>query len=150
LRTTNPTWPDLALNSGLRGGKPATNRLRYGTTWLLGLLRRSPNKIKVKYRIKNRCRLSYQKIQQNGTALYSPATVRVCYHGNILTEVFKLEIIIESVKLCKRAKEQYEYVCMQLNRTCYGCNVSERNNEFKNGVSNNHTLLGRKINEHMP
>jgi hypothetical protein len=26
----NPTWPDPGLNPGRRGGKPATNRLRYG------------------------------------------------------------------------------------------------------------------------
>jgi hypothetical protein len=26
----NPTWPDPGLNSGRRGGKPATNRLSYG------------------------------------------------------------------------------------------------------------------------
>jgi hypothetical protein len=26
----NPTWPDPGLNLGRRGGKPATNRLRYG------------------------------------------------------------------------------------------------------------------------
>jgi hypothetical protein len=26
----NPTWPDLGLNPGGRGGKPATNRLSYG------------------------------------------------------------------------------------------------------------------------
>jgi hypothetical protein len=31
LSTTNPTWPDLGLNPGRRGGKPATNRLSYGT-----------------------------------------------------------------------------------------------------------------------
>jgi hypothetical protein len=30
LFTTNPTWPDPRLNSGLRGGKPATNRFSYG------------------------------------------------------------------------------------------------------------------------
>jgi hypothetical protein len=30
LSTTNPTWPDPGLNSGLRGGKPETNRLIYG------------------------------------------------------------------------------------------------------------------------
>jgi hypothetical protein len=28
---TNPTWPDLGPNPGDRGGKPATNHLRYGT-----------------------------------------------------------------------------------------------------------------------
>jgi hypothetical protein len=54
LPTTNPTWPYPGSNSGRRGGKPATNRLSYGMTWLLGLLRRTPNKIKVKYRIKDR------------------------------------------------------------------------------------------------
>jgi hypothetical protein len=26
----NPTWPDPGLNTGRRGGKPATNRLSYG------------------------------------------------------------------------------------------------------------------------
>jgi hypothetical protein len=26
----NPTWLDLGLNQGHRGGKPATNRLMYG------------------------------------------------------------------------------------------------------------------------
>jgi hypothetical protein len=26
----NATWPDLGLNPGRRGGKPATNRLSYG------------------------------------------------------------------------------------------------------------------------
>jgi hypothetical protein len=31
LSTTNPTWPDLGSNRGRRGGKPATNRLSYGT-----------------------------------------------------------------------------------------------------------------------
>jgi hypothetical protein len=29
--TTNPTWLDLGSNPGRRGGKPATNRLSYGT-----------------------------------------------------------------------------------------------------------------------
>jgi hypothetical protein len=31
LSTTNPTWPDVGSNPGRRGGKPATNRLSYGT-----------------------------------------------------------------------------------------------------------------------
>jgi hypothetical protein len=31
LSTTNPTWPDLGSNPVHRGGKPATNRLSYGT-----------------------------------------------------------------------------------------------------------------------
>jgi hypothetical protein len=31
LSTTNPTWPDLGSNPGHHGGKPATNRLSYGT-----------------------------------------------------------------------------------------------------------------------
>jgi hypothetical protein len=34
LSTTNPKWPDLGSNSGRRGGKPATNRLSYGTAQL--------------------------------------------------------------------------------------------------------------------
>jgi hypothetical protein len=29
--TTDPTWADLGSNPGRRGGKPATNRLSYGT-----------------------------------------------------------------------------------------------------------------------
>jgi hypothetical protein len=32
LSTTNPTWSDLGSNLGHRYGKPATNRLSYGTT----------------------------------------------------------------------------------------------------------------------
>jgi hypothetical protein len=31
LSTINPTWPDLGSNAGRRSGKPATNRLSYGT-----------------------------------------------------------------------------------------------------------------------
>jgi hypothetical protein len=31
LSTTNPTWPDMGSNPGRRAGKPATNRLNYGT-----------------------------------------------------------------------------------------------------------------------
>jgi hypothetical protein len=30
LSTTNPTWPDLGLNLGCCGGKPATNRFSCG------------------------------------------------------------------------------------------------------------------------
>jgi hypothetical protein len=30
--TTNPTWPEPGSNPGRRGGKPAINRLSYGTT----------------------------------------------------------------------------------------------------------------------
>jgi hypothetical protein len=33
LSTTNPTWPDLRSNPGRRSGKPATNRLSYGTAF---------------------------------------------------------------------------------------------------------------------
>jgi hypothetical protein len=35
LSITDPTRPDLRSNSGRRGGKPATNRLGYGTATLL-------------------------------------------------------------------------------------------------------------------
>jgi hypothetical protein len=31
LSTTNPTWTDPGLNLGLRGERPATNRLSHGT-----------------------------------------------------------------------------------------------------------------------
>jgi hypothetical protein len=34
LSTTNPTWTNLGSNPGRRGGKPATNRLSYGTASL--------------------------------------------------------------------------------------------------------------------
>jgi hypothetical protein len=34
LSTTNPTWPDPGLNSGRRGGKPASNRFSYGAALL--------------------------------------------------------------------------------------------------------------------
>jgi hypothetical protein len=30
----NPTWPDPGLNPGRRGGKSATNRLRYGAAYV--------------------------------------------------------------------------------------------------------------------
>jgi hypothetical protein len=33
LSTTNPTWPDLESKPGRSGGKPATNRLSYGTAY---------------------------------------------------------------------------------------------------------------------
>jgi hypothetical protein len=33
LSITNPTWPDPGSNPSRRGGKPATNRLNYGTAW---------------------------------------------------------------------------------------------------------------------
>jgi hypothetical protein len=29
-----PTWTDLGSNAGLRGGRPATNRLSHGTAFL--------------------------------------------------------------------------------------------------------------------
>jgi hypothetical protein len=32
--TTNPTWTDPGSNTGLRGGRPATNRLSHGTAYL--------------------------------------------------------------------------------------------------------------------
>jgi hypothetical protein len=31
----NPTWPDLVLNPGRRGGKPASNRLSYGAALIV-------------------------------------------------------------------------------------------------------------------
>jgi hypothetical protein len=34
LSTTNPTWPDPDSKPGHRGGKPATNRLSYGTAFV--------------------------------------------------------------------------------------------------------------------
>jgi hypothetical protein len=33
LSTTNPTWTDPGSNSGLRGERPATNRLSHGTAF---------------------------------------------------------------------------------------------------------------------
>jgi hypothetical protein len=36
LSTTNPTWTDPESNPGLRGGRPATNRLRHGTANCVG------------------------------------------------------------------------------------------------------------------
>jgi hypothetical protein len=38
LSTTNPTWPDPVSNPGRRG-KPATNRLSYGTALVDGYWR---------------------------------------------------------------------------------------------------------------
>jgi hypothetical protein len=34
LSATNPIWNDPGSNPGLRGGRPATNRLSHGTTYL--------------------------------------------------------------------------------------------------------------------
>jgi hypothetical protein len=36
LSTINPIWPDMGLNPGRRDGKPATNRLSYGTARMGG------------------------------------------------------------------------------------------------------------------
>jgi hypothetical protein len=44
LSTTNPTWRDLGSNPALRGGKPATNRLSYGTDLKMYLLTDVPGK----------------------------------------------------------------------------------------------------------
>jgi hypothetical protein len=38
LSTTNPTWTDPGSNPGLRGKRPATNRLSHGTALLLTFL----------------------------------------------------------------------------------------------------------------
>jgi hypothetical protein len=35
LFTTNPTWTDPGSNPGLRGGRPAANRLIHGTALLV-------------------------------------------------------------------------------------------------------------------
>jgi hypothetical protein len=38
LSTTNPTWIDPGSNPGLRGGRPATNRLSHGTVYFTPIL----------------------------------------------------------------------------------------------------------------
>jgi hypothetical protein len=38
LSTTNPTWSDLGSNQGRRDGKLVTNRLSYGTAFVVQLL----------------------------------------------------------------------------------------------------------------
>jgi hypothetical protein len=38
LSTANPTWTDPGSNPGLRGERPATNRLSHGTARPWGLL----------------------------------------------------------------------------------------------------------------
>jgi hypothetical protein len=43
LSTTNPTWIDLGSNTGHLGGKPATNRLSYGTALMESLVNVSIN-----------------------------------------------------------------------------------------------------------
>jgi hypothetical protein len=37
LSTTNPTWTDPGSNPGLRGGRPAANRLSHGMAHVWGL-----------------------------------------------------------------------------------------------------------------
>jgi hypothetical protein len=39
LSTTHPTWPGLWSNLGRRDGKPATNRLSYGTALIMMMMR---------------------------------------------------------------------------------------------------------------
>jgi hypothetical protein len=39
LSTTNLTWIDLGSNPGLRGERPATNRLSHGTAYFTALLK---------------------------------------------------------------------------------------------------------------
>jgi hypothetical protein len=43
LSTINPTWTALGANPGLRGEKPATNRLSYGTATEFALTHQSPS-----------------------------------------------------------------------------------------------------------
>jgi hypothetical protein len=48
LSTAKPTWPDLGSNPGRRCGKPATNRLNYGTAcfWTLYIVQsKGTNKV---------------------------------------------------------------------------------------------------------
>jgi hypothetical protein len=56
LSTTNPTWPELGSNPGRSGGKPATNRLSYGTAlpWVLDYTEFNtvPNKPYIRKRVK--------------------------------------------------------------------------------------------------
>jgi hypothetical protein len=40
LSTTNPTWIDAGSNPGLRGERPATNRLSHGTALLYTYINR--------------------------------------------------------------------------------------------------------------
>jgi hypothetical protein len=50
LSTTNPTWIDLYSNPGHRGGKPAINRLSYGTAYLnLCNIMRKMEKVSLNY-----------------------------------------------------------------------------------------------------
>jgi hypothetical protein len=42
LSTTNPTWIDPGSNSGLRGGRPATNRLSHSMACVSVLLILNP------------------------------------------------------------------------------------------------------------
>jgi hypothetical protein len=44
LSTTNPTWTDPGSNPGLRGERPATNRLSHGTACDLPFSRNQPLK----------------------------------------------------------------------------------------------------------
>ena len=49
LSTTNPTWADPGSNPGLRGRRPATNRLSHGTALRPGLLTAVRNYCTVQY-----------------------------------------------------------------------------------------------------
>jgi hypothetical protein len=74
LSTTNPTWPDLGLNMGRRGGMLATNLLSYGTTLRKGWLARS---------LANSCRLVhpyraplYPRLRRKQLFLWSKTSLR--------------------------------------------------------------------------
>jgi hypothetical protein len=85
LSTTNPTWRGLGSNPGRRGGKPATNRLSYGTAFVcalqIGVMRHSPLYFK--------SHLSYRNCEQDffGGAGVNPFQVRTTQktaHSNII------------------------------------------------------------------
>jgi hypothetical protein len=67
LSTTNPMWSDPGSNPGRRGGKPATNRLRYGST---------TRPLPINFFLTNRQSLSYSRYSN---VLWNP---KVHYHVN--------------------------------------------------------------------
>jgi hypothetical protein len=85
LPSTNPTWPDLGPNPGRGGGKPATNRLRYGTAIVPSLaVRTGAEEINVTAEIGLGCRVLPARVSQHPKA---PQMKKV-YLFNNLNAVF--------------------------------------------------------------
>jgi hypothetical protein len=81
LFTTNPTWPDLGWNPGRRGGKPATNRLSYGTAFTF-----SYSKI---------CIDALSTHSRTQVTIHACVSIVVQFISSYLSRLFKLYFIVQ-------------------------------------------------------